>query len=313
MASAYADARIENPAERESRMSRWLAVGLVLFVAFGVVTNACGGGGGDKNDATKAPTSASTVKTGTPPGDETPEPTTGGTQASGRSDLVAIENVVGAQTDANNNKDVDAFVAAFSDSYYADLGVSRDDARALVTTFIGIPHVDITNISAVQVSGDNATAQVDSNEGVFLSREKYSFVRETGQWKIAKIEELPVDADTSNAVGLSLVEYNFVFDENAAKDGDVVFSVSNTGAQRHEIELMKLPSGVTAEQLKDRENVPAGVEAIGLFGPLDPGEKRTLAFATKLDVGHYALVCYLSDPSGQSYASFGMVEDLVVS
>lgn len=290
-------------------MSRRIAIALVLFLTFGVIGGACGDGGGDDKSATNEPTSVST----TPPSStgETPE-STAGTPSNASSDARAIEAVVRAQTDANNNKDVDAFVGAFSDSYYDDLGVSRADARALVATFIGVPQVDVTSISAIEVSGDNATAQVDSNEGVIVSREQYSFVRVGGQWRVAKIEELPVEVDAANAVDLSLAEYNFVFDQNAAKDGNVVFNVSNAGVQAHEIELMKLPDGVDAQDLRDREDLPAGVETIGLFGPLDPGEKRTLAFAGKLDAGHYALVCYLSDPSGQSHASFGMVKDLTV-
>ena len=292
-------------------MSRRLASALVLFVAIGIVAGACGGGGGDKKDATKVATNVGASGTASSTG-ETPEPTAG-TPSNGSSDAQAIEAVVRAQTNANNNKDVDGFMAAFADSYYDDLGVSRDDARSLVATFIGVPQVEITNISAIEVSGDDATAQVDSNEGVFLSSEKYSFAREVGRWRIAKIEELPVQADTANAVDMDLVEYSFLFDESAAQDGDVVFYVANSGAQPHEIELMKLPDGVNAQDLRDREDVPAGVQTLGLFGPLDPGESRVLALASKLDAGRYALVCYLSDPSGQSHAALGMVKDLTVS
>ena len=288
-------------------MSRSLACGLALLGLLAVAMTACGGG--DKNDATKSPTAApaSATAAGATPGSTAPgTPATGG-------DASAIEALIRRQTDANNNKDVDAFVAAFAESYYADLGVSRDDARALVTTFIGVPQVDITSVSSIEVSGDRATAQVDSNEGVFLSSEKYSFVREAGQWRVAKIDELPVQADTANAVDMSLVEYSFAFDAGALSDGEAVFNVRNNGAQAHEVELLKLPAGADAQGVRDREDLPAGVETVGLFGPLDPGESRVIAFSQKLAPGNYAVVCYLSDPSGQPHSAIGMVKDVTVN
>ena len=289
-------------------MSRWMAIGLVLLFAIGAIASACGGGG-DGGEATKQPARESATA---PPGpDETPEATAG--TPSNSAGAAAIEALVRAQTDASNNKDVDGFVAAFADSYYDDLGVSRDDARALVATFIGVPQVDVTKISAIDISRNTATALVDSDEGVIVSREQYSFARVGDRWLIAGIEELPVDVPAEAAVvEMRLDEYAFEFDSQAASDGDFVFNVTNTGAQPHEVELMRLPAGVTAQQLSDRENVPAGVETIGLFGPLEPLELRPIVFAQPLEPGNYALVCYLSTPDGVSNAALGMVKDLVV-
>ncbi len=290
-------------------MSSRVAVGLAVLLAIGVLVGACGDDGEVDRSATREPTGASS--TGTPRADQTPG-ATAGTPASS-SAAAAIEALVRAQTDANNSKDIDAFGAVFSEGYYEDLGVSREDAKALVGVFIGVPQVEVTSISAIEVAGDSATAQVDSSEGVIVSRERYTFVREAGEWRIEGIEELPTETTTERVVDLRLVEYGFELDEQQTQAGGYAFSATNAGTQPHELELMRLPSGVVAEDLKNRDAVPAGVEVIGLFGPLDPAEMRTLVFAEDLAPGSYALVCYLSTPLGPSNASLGMVRDLVVN
>jgi len=285
-----------------------IAIAFVLFLTIGVTGGACGDGKESDEGATGEPTSRSVAET--PGSDQTPEATSG--TPAGSADGGAIEALVYFQAHANNTKDVPGFVGAFSDAYYADLGVSRSDAISLVSIFIGVPQVEVMSISEIEVAGDNATAQVDSNEGVIVSRERYTFVREAGEWRIVAIEELPVEPTAGRAVALRLVEYAFEFEEEQLQGGGYVLNVSNEGTQPHEIELMKLPSGVVADDLKNRDAVPAGVEVIGLFGPLDPAEVRTLVFADDLPAGSYALVCYLSTPTGQSNASLGMVRDLVI-
>lgn len=288
--------------------SRPVAFVLFALLTAGLAAAGCGGGG-----------NGGSTKTGTPPVIETTSPTPAdaatpaGTPPTPSADAAAIEALVRAQAAANNNKDVDGFLAAFADRYFTDeIHVTRGDARALVAQFIGEPEVVITRVANIDISGDSATAEVESNEGVILSRERYSLVRENGQWLIAFIEELPVQIDASGAVDLRLVEYAFQLDGQAVQDGSFVFSVTNAGAQQHEVELMRLPDDVNAQQLVDPENKPAGVDTIGLFGPLDPGASATLAFTGALQPGRYALVCYLPDTSGTLHSGLGMVSGFTV-
>jgi hypothetical protein len=278
---------------------------LVALTTLLLAAVACGGDVGD-DKPTQVPTGGATEPigvTGTPGVEGTVTP---------NADALAIEELIRRQTDANNAKDIDGFVASFSDSYYSNLGVSREEARDLVSIFIGIPQVEITGISGIEVGGETAIAEVRSNEGVFVSRELYAFTNQDGRWLVEGVEELPVDPGDARIVELQLTEYSFEFDEARTQGGGYAFNVSNAGTQPHEIELMQLPAGVTAADLTDRENVPAGVVAIGLFGPLDAGEQQTLVFAGDLPPGNYALVDYLSTETGQSNAQLGMVRDFIV-
>ena len=269
-------------------MSRWPVVFALLVLLTAGLAASVGCGGGDKGGAA----------TGTP-----------------SSAAAAIEAAVRAQAEANNNKDVDSFVALLSDSFINDqLHVSRQEARDLVAQFIGEPLVEITRVSTPDVSGDSATADVDSNEGVIVSRERYSFARENGQWLIAGVEDLPVDVpDSARAVDLRLVDNAYQFDDQAVKDGSFVFNVTNAGTQQHEVELMRLPAGVNAQQLIDPENNPAGVETIGLFGPLEARELRPIVFSGPLEPGNYALVCYLTDVNSVPFSQLGMLRGFTVS
>lgn len=283
------------------RILRWLVPALVALVILGV-SSACGGSD-DGEDATPGATAQPSAE----PTDQAPTQTLDATTSA---DVAAIEALVHQQSEAFNSKDIDGFVASFSDIYYEALGVTREEASSLVSIFIGVPQVEVTAISAITIDGDGATAEVASNEGVISSLELYTFTREGAGWLILSIDELPVEA-ASELVELSMFEYGYEFDEGQV-GGDFAFNVSNDGTQPHEIELMRLPDGVTPDDVHDRENVPPGVEVIGLFGPLESGETRTLVFADPLASGEYALVCYLTTVTGESNAQLGMVKSLVI-
>jgi hypothetical protein len=286
-------------------MVRRIALALTLLLLSSLAaTVACGGGGGDNGAATKTPgPAASREPSATSTSAQTP-----GASASPSTDAEAIDALVRAQTAANNNKDIDGFLVAFADSYFTDeIHVSREEARGLVAQFIGVPKVVITKIPTIGVTGDTAEATVDSNEGVIVSSERYHFVRQNGQWRITSVEELPVTVEGARVVDLTLSEYAFQFDASQISQGGYAFNVTNAGTQSHEVELLKLPEGTTAQELVDPKNEPAGAETVGLFGPLDPGKSATLAFAEDLPSGSYAMVCYLPDPSGTLHSQLGML------
>jgi hypothetical protein len=222
--------------------------------------------------------------------------------------------VVRAQARANNNGDVDSFVALLSDSFISEqLHVSREEARDLVGEFIGQPFVEITQIANTSISGDSATAEVDSNEGVIVSREIYTFARENGQWLIAGVEDLPVDLPASaTTVDLQILDNTYQFDEAAVKSGSFAFNVTNDGQQPHEVELMRLPAGATTAQLIDPKNKPVGVQTLGLFGPLEPAEQRPMVLSQVLEPGDYAIVCYLTGEGGISHSRLGMIRGFTV-
>jgi hypothetical protein len=69
---------------------------------------------------------------------------------------------------------------------------------------------------------------------------------------------------------------------------------------------------VNAQQLIDPASKPAGVETIGLFGPLRRASCG-IVFSGPLESGNYALVCYLTDANSVPYSRLGMLRGFTVS
>jgi hypothetical protein len=286
-------------------MPRYFIVLLVLSLS--VAFAACG----DDGDGPAGPTATGDDGTDAPTG---PAATVAPTA---NPELSAVEAAVRAQTDAFNRADAGAFVALYADAFISDqLGVTREQALALVTEFIGEPQIEIVSISGTSVTGETATTLVESHEGVILSRERYSLVRENGAWLVAGIEELPVEP-AGDVVDLQMnAGSRFSFDQAAVTSGDFAFHVVNADTQPHEVVLLGGPGLldlISPAVLGSPETLPDGVETLGLFGPLDPGAEADLVFGRPLAPGRYAMTCFITDESGQTHGELGMIAEFTVS
>ena len=100
-----------------------------------------------------------------------------------------------------------------------------------------------------------------------FSAERWFFVQDEGFWKINALEELPPQPEGDTAVvGVVMTEYAFTPSVPSVEALDVVvFHGVNQGAEPHEMVIVRLPEGMTVDQLLADESQFEQVEFIG-FG-----------------------------------------------
>lgn len=116
-------------------------------------------------------------------------------------------------------------------------------------------------------------------------------------------------------MSVDLGDFVFVRD-TAYTAGQHTVAVTNSGAQPHEIVLVKLDEGATAADFTaafapDAPPGPPPGMPVGGLAPMAPGQKAY--FQTELTPGNYAALCFLMDPeSGAPHFALGMSEEFTV-
>jgi hypothetical protein len=131
--------------------------------------------------------------------------------------------------------------------------------------------------------------------------------------KVAVVEtERPADVPVGD-VAMTLHDYSFTLSD-PLRAGTRIIEVRNEAAQDHEIELIRLAPGRTAQDvlawLKDEEGPPPGVP-LGGVAPLEP--RGVSWFQPDLEPGRYMLICFVPDEkSCRAHFTHGMLREIDV-
>lgn len=113
---------------------------------------------------------------------------------------------------------------------------------------------------------------------------------------------------------VTLAEYTFTVSAPLAA-GHRVLRVRNDGTQPHEVELVRLDSGKTGEQMaawvdSHMHGPPPGMP-MGGVAALAPGDSSF--FLVDLAPGNYAFLCFVADAKdGKEHTAHGMIKDFTV-
>jgi hypothetical protein len=125
----------------------------------------------------------------------------------------------------------------------------------------------------------------------------------------------PAAAAPAADVKVDMKDYGYTF-STPLTAGHHTLSVTNSGTQAHEFELVKLDSGKTAQQLIGWIAKPSGPppgHAIGGVTGLAPGQ-AAVSFSADLTPGNYAVICFLPDVNdGKPHFMHGMIHTLTIS
>ncbi len=125
-------------------------------------------------------------------------------------------------------------------------------------------------------------------------------------------------ATPAEAAGVSIGAADFAFtapDEIAG--GPVTITLSNTGAEPHQAQIVHLVEGKTFADLQaalgsgDENALFPLIEFAGGPGGIAPGATQTVDVT--LPAGHYALLCFISSADGAPHFAKGMVKQLEVT
>jgi hypothetical protein len=177
------------------------------------------------------------------------------------------------------------------------------------------------------VGGPNAPAPgLESNATLMLEPGNYAlicFVDIGGPPHFMKgmVKALRVTASTDASAPTpkvdataTLFDYGFKL-SSPIQPGTRTIRVLNGGAQPHEIELVRLPPGVSASDfmkwLEKMEGPPPAMPLGGISG-LDVGGSQY--FTADFTPGNYALVCFLPDAKdGKPHFAHGMIQQITVN
>lgn len=124
---------------------------------------------------------------------------------------------------------------------------------------------------------------------------------------------------------IRLMDYGFTVD-SAIRAGQHTIRVENVGQDGHDLVLMKLAPGRTAEDVrramnperarrpdeKDQPPVPFESLGTGAGGIAAIRSGMAVYFTTALTPGEYALVCMATAPDGRSHIEHGMIQQIRV-
>lgn len=259
--------------------------------------------------------------------------------SAGRSDdQKAVEAAVRASLTAENDKDVNAFVALWTDKGLAayDVGTREDLIGGRAENF-GEDKIEIVEFPSVDVSGTTATATVDALRGENniakpIFRVKFDLTKQGDAWLLDGFEFLggPPPAAGTAVVDVKAQEYAFLLDKTEV-GGKFAFKFANIGQEQHELTLYKGPNGVDLGTAKaalenvdggELEDIPAGYE-VDHITFAEAGQTQDVTFAEPLAPGTYVLTCYIPqggfgdqgpvNPDGKAHIKLGMISILTVS
>ncbi len=124
----------------------------------------------------------------------------------------------------------------------------------------------------------------------------------------------PVGALPAGDIQLTLLDYSFAFSQPPTA-GTHTFTVTNEGKEVHEVVLVQLAPGMTAEQVGawiegGEQGPPPGLPVGGLSG-MSPGQVNN--FTATLEPGTYGLLCFVPGPDGAPHFAHGMAVTFTVS
>lgn len=124
-----------------------------------------------------------------------------------------------------------------------------------------------------------------------------------------------IEATVPTAVG-EIIMTDFAFTMPTVSAGTHTFRVVNNGPQTHEVTVVRLNDGVTAEQymaaMAPGATAPPPGQVVGGNGALSNG--RTNWFSMTFEPGNYVMLCFVPDTAdGQPHIMKGMVQPFTVA
>ena len=224
----------------------------------------------------------------------------------GRSaDASAVERAVRTVYAAYNERNLDAFLAGWTDNGFARV-FQFPKARAVNRLFAGSQPVTVGEFSNTVVTEKGAATEVELTYGQVEELHRLSLVKEGPHWLIDNDEKRdPTVSDLSRRGGVEIMDValggsGIRFDSSKAATGTLAFRVANTDSRPHEFVVMKWLPDSEMEQ------------AIGHIGPLQPGASAIMTL-TDLTPGRYVILCnMLDDTDGLPYSAKGMRTEFTI-
>jgi hypothetical protein len=176
----------------------------------------------------------------------------------------------------------------------------------------GFPPIEGRSVTDAQIHADGrmSVALTTVIGGTQVDRFRAYFVEEDGTLLLDEEQTLPVEGAE---VTVEVTMLDFAFDlsqDTVPADALVAFTLPNEGQYPHEFAVVRLPEGITVEQVLENPALEEQIQFIGgAFA--EPGEVGQFALEG-LEPGTYTAVCFVDVPDGIPHVMRGMVADFTV-
>lgn len=174
--------------------------------------------------------------------------------------------------------------------------------------------VTVESLGNAQTHGDGRLGVDIVYTGLYtpytMLHQRWYLVRDGEYLKIDRFEGRPLEgADVE--IEAALLDYAFGLSQNRIAAGETVaFTAPNEGEYPHEIVVVRLPEGATAEQVLAGEVPEDQIEFFG-FAFAEAGQTGYLGL-TGLEAETYTLACFVDEPEGVPHVARGMVAEFTV-
>jgi hypothetical protein len=193
--------------------------------------------------------------------------------------------------------------------------LSVDDFISISQSISATP-VRIVSVADVTQSGDDrVTATVTQVVGHQLIEATWTFKRgsATVPWMLDNEQRLPITVPSgADAIDVEIGDLSFDVDPATVTGPDVVLRGDNTDDIDHEMLVLKLDAGFTAQDILRSygPDLPPQVTYIGEV-PVRAGQQHDLVLVD-LEPGQYTIVCLFPDSEGIPHLAQGMAATFTV-
>jgi uncharacterized cupredoxin-like copper-binding protein len=176
----------------------------------------------------------------------------------------------------------------------------------------GFPPIEGRSVTDAQIHADGrmSVAVTTVIGGTQVDRFRAYFVEEDGTLLLDEEQTLPVEGAE---VTVEVTMLDFAFDlsqDTVPADALVAFTLPNEGQYPHEFAVVRLPEGITVDQVLEDPALEEQIQFIGgAFA--EPGEVGQFALEG-LEPGTYTAVCFVDVPDGIPHVMRGMVAEFTV-
>ncbi len=178
-----------------------------------------------------------------------------------------------------------------------------------------VPPFQLVSVESVLVLADGRLyAETVYLVGNALSKEGAYFAERDGTLLFdSGTVDLPVDVPAdAQAADVTMVDFEFQIGQDTFDTGSpIAFSITNQGDYPHEFVVMRLPEGVTVEQVAEDPSLFAQVTFIGgTFA--EPGQQAPPLVLLDMEPGTYTVVCFVDTPDGVPHVARGMIAEITI-
>jgi len=247
----------------------------------------------------------------------TPVGTAPASTAKAASTTSEVEDDVRAALEAQEDGDVDEFLGYWTErGLQAEFGTTPAELRARDSDEVSTP-LEARAFRSTQVNGERATTLVEIGSGQeaddeFVFARNLELIRQGDKWLIDNSTPAAVVAPSGvRNVTVELTEFAFRFQATELARGDALITLRNTGAQPHEMVLLRVPDDFDFEEALLSEEEPEGISFV-VAAAAQPGQSSSVLVLKDLEAARHVMVCFLpdtADPQRTPHALKGMTAD----